>query len=187
MLVITVPASKPIESWDELNQEFVTIPGSKEQTLQLEHSLVSLSKWESKWCRPFLSKPPVTSAETIDYIKCMTLTKNVDPEVYSHLTAENIEQIKAYINAPMTATTFSDDRQGRRNNEVVTAEIIYYWMISLQIPIAECKKWHINQLLTLIRVCNIKNQPPKKRSRREIMSRNTALNAARKKQLNTNG
>ena len=186
MLVITVPASKPIELWDESKQEFVTIPGSKEQTLQLEHSLVSLSKWESKWCRSFLSKPPVNLDETIDYIKCMTLTKNVNPDVYNHLSSDNIEQIKAYIDAPMTATTFSDDKTSKRNSEIVTSEIIYFWMISLQIPF-ECQKWHINRLLTLIRVCNIKNQPAKKRSKRDIMSRNAALNAARRKQLNTNG
>lgn len=186
MLVITIPASKPVELWDELKQEFVLMPGTKAQTLQLEHSLVSLSKWESKWCRSFLSKPPATLEETIDYIKCMTLTKNVDPEVYHHITDENVEQIKGYINAPMTATTFSNERNGSRNNEIVTSELIYYWMISLQIPF-ECQKWHINRLLTLIRVCNVKNQPPKKRSRREIMSRNAALNAARRQQLNTNG
>ena len=187
MLVITIPATKPVELWDESKQEFVLKEGTKEQTLQLEHSLVSLSKWESKWCRPFLSKPPATPEETIDYIKCMTLTKNVNPDAYSNLTKENIDQIKAYINAPMTATTFYDDRNKGRNNERVTSELIYYWMISLQIPVVECQKWHINRLLTLIRVCNIKNQPAKKRSRKEIMSRNAALNAARKKQLNTNG
>ena len=186
MLVITIPASKPAEYYDENKEEFFTKPGTKEQTLQLEHSLVSLSKWESKWRRPFLSKPPETLEETIDYIKCMTITKNVNPEVYDNLTEENIEQIKAYINAPMTATTFYDEKITKRNREIVTSELIYYWMISLQIP-SDYEKWHINRLLTLIRVCNIKNQPPKKRSRREIMSRNAALNAARKRQLNTNG
>ena len=186
MLVITIPASKPVEYYDEIKEEFFTKPGTKEQTLQLEHSLVSLSKWESKWCRPFLSSPPATVEETIDYIKCMTITKNVNPEVYDNLTEENIEQIKAYINAPMTATTFYDEKITKRNREIVTSELIYYWMIALQIP-SDYEKWHINRLLTLIRVCNIKNQPPKKRSRREIMSRNAALNAARKRQLNTNG
>ena len=186
MLVITIPATKPAEYYDESKEEFVYKPGMKEQTLQLEHSLVSLSKWGSKWCRPFLSKPPATVEETIDYIKCMTITKNVDPEVYNNLTEENIDQIKAYINAPMTATTFYDEKNTKQNRETVTSELIYYWMIALQIP-SDYEKWHINRLLTLIRVCNIKNQPPKKRSRREIMSRNAALNAARKRQLNTNG
>lgn len=185
MLRITIPAPMT-EDWDEVNEEFIYRPAGKEQTICLEHSLVSLSKWESKWCRPFLSKPPETLEETIDYIKCMTITKNVDPEVYNNLTEENVNQIKEYINAPMTATTFYEEKGAKRNKETVTSELIYYWMISLQIP-SDYEKWHINRLLTLIRVCNIKNQPPKKRSRREIMSRNAALNAARKRQLNTNG
>jgi hypothetical protein len=180
MLQITIPAA---EQWDERKQEFVT---TKEQTLQLEHSLVSLSKWESKWCKAFLTKQEKTFEETLDYIKCMTITKNVDPEVYNYLTNKNIEEINNYIDAPMTATYFSDDKTVKSSREQVTAELIYYWMIALNIPF-ECQKWHLNRLLTLIKVCNIKNQPPKKRSRKEIMSRNAALNAARRKQLNTKG
>jgi len=182
MLQITIPLSP--EGWDEEKQEFVE-PRTK--VLQLEHSLVSLSKWESKWCKPFFSKKEKTEEETIDYIKCMTITQNVDPEVYDHLTPSIVKQIEEYIEAPMTATYFSDDKsRGRGTSEQITAELVYYWMIALNIPF-ECQKWHINRLLTLIRVCNIKNQPPKKMSRREIMSRNAALNAARRKQLNTKG
>ena len=180
MLQITIPA---VELWDERKQEFVI---TKEQTLQLEHSLVSISKWESKWCKPFLSKQEKTFEETLDYIKCMTITQNVDPEVYNYLTNKNIEEINNYIDAPMTATYFSDDKTVKPSREQITAELIYYWMIALNIPF-ECQKWHLNRLLTLIKVCNIKNQPPKKRSRQEIMSRNAALNAARRKQLNTKG
>ena len=183
MLRITIPA---IEQWDEEKEEFVS---TKEQTLQLEHSLVSLSKWESKWCKAFLSKKEKTYEETIDYIKCMTLTQNVNPEVYKYLTPSIIDQVNAYIDAPMTATVFFEDKTNktnRTNRETVTAELIYYWMIALNIPL-ECQKWHLNRLLTLIRVCNIKNSPPKKRSRKEIMSRNAALNASRRKQLNTTG
>ena len=181
MLQITIPAS---EQWDEKKNEFVGV--SKEQTLQLEHSLVSLSKWESKWCKSFFSKQEKTYEETLDYIKCMTLTQNVKPEVYNFLTRENIEQINKYIEAPRTATCFYDDKTSKASRETITSELIYYWMITLNIPF-ECQKWHLNRLLTLIRVCNIKNQPPKKMSRREIMSRNAALNAARRKQLNTRG
>ena len=122
----------------------------------------------------------------MDYIKCMTITQNVDPDVYNHLTAKNIEDINNYIYAPMTATTFSDDKNGKSNREIITSELVYYWMVALQIPF-ECQKWHLNRLLTLIRICNVKNQPPKKMSKRDVMSRNAALNAARRKQLNTSG
>ena len=180
MLTITIPAT---EEFDERKGEFVYL---KEQTLQLEHSLLSISKWESKWCKPFLSKQDKTLEETIDYIKCMTLNKNVDDDVYGCLTQANVNEINEYIGAPMTATYFSNTDRGKRNNEQITSELVYYWMISLNIPF-ECQKWHINRLLTLIRVCNIKNQPPKKMSRREIISRNAALNAARREQLNTKG
>ena len=180
MLRITIPA---VEQWDERKQEFVT---TNEQTLSLEHSLVSLSKWESKWCKAFLTKQEKTFEETLDYIKFMTLTQNVDPEVYNYLTNENISEINRYIEAPMTATYFSEDKNIKTSREQITAELIYYWMISLNIPF-ECQKWHLNRLLTLIKVCNIKNTPPKKRSKKEIISRNTALNAARRKQLNTKG
>ena len=180
MLQITVPAT---EKFNERTQEFVI---TKEQTLQLEHSLVSLSKWESKWCKCFFSKQAKTYEETLDYIKCMTITQNVDPEVYNNLTRENLEQINKYIEAPMTATYFAEDRNGKYSREQITSELIYYWMIALNIPF-ECQKWHLNRLLTLVRVCNIKNQPPKKMSKSQIMSRNAALNAARRKQYNSKG
>lgn len=181
MLTITVPISP--EGWDEEKQEFVE---PKTQTLQLEHSLVSLSKWESKWQKPFYSKKELSDEETLDYIKCMTLTKNVDPDVYNHLSRENVKTIMDYIGNPMTATTFSKDDKSSNNREVITSELIYYWMIASNIPF-ECQKWHLNRLITLIRVCGVKNTPPKKRSKRDIMSRNAALNASRRKQMNTKG
>lgn len=181
MLHIVVPAMD--DGWDEIKQEFVS---SKECNLQLEHSLISLSKWESQHCKPFLTKQEHSQEETLDYIRCMTLTQNVDPNVYYSLTAENISTINAYIESPMTATFFYDDRLSKKSREQITSEIIYYWMVALNIPF-ECQKWHLNRLLTLIRVCNIKNQPAKKRSRKEIMSRNAALNEIRRKQLNSRG
>lgn len=180
MLKITIPSA---ELWDEDKEEFVY---TKEQTLQLEHSLVSISKWESKWQKAFLSKEVKSVDETIDYIKCMTITQNVEQDVYDRLTNENIDSVNKYLEAPMTATWIRKEENGVINREQVTNELIYYWMIALNIPF-ECQKWHLNRLLTLIKVCNIKNQPPKKRSKKDIMSRNHALNSARKKQLNTRG
>ena len=182
MLTIEIPIDP--EGWDEAKQEFVE---SRTQSLQLEHSLISLSKWESKWHKPFLSTKEMTDEETLDYIKCMTLTKNVKPDVYSHITRENMNDVVNYISDPMTATTFYKDEKGANNRETVTSELIYYWMIASNIPFDPCQKWHLNRLITLIRVCGIKNTPPKKRSRREIMSRNAALNAARRQQMNSKG
>lgn len=182
MLQIVVPLTS--EGWDEEKQEFVA---PKEITLQLEHSLVSVSKWESKWCKSFIHSKEMSDEETIDYIKCMTLNKNIDPDVYNHLTTVNVRQIEKYIAAPMTATFFSkDEKNGRANRETVTSELIYYWMIALNIPF-ECQKWHLNRLLTLIRVCNVKNQPPKRMSKAETARRNHALNMSRRKKLNTKG
>jgi len=180
MLQITIPAG---EEWDEVNDMFVP---HKEQVLRLEHSLVSLSKWESKWCKPFLKRENKTLEESTDYIRCMTLTQNIDPEVYNFITQDNINLISAYIEAPMTATTFTRDDKKVTNTEIVTAEIIYYWMITFNIP-SEYQTWHLNRLLTLINVCNIKNQPVKKMSRKELISRNRSLNAARRSALNTSG
>ena len=179
MLKITIPAG---EQYDEVNNFFIT---SKEQTLQLEHSLTSLSKWESKWCKPFLTKDTKTFEESADYIRCMTITQNVDPMIYRFVSQENIAEVSSYIEAPMTATIFAKEKQ-TINREVITAEIIYYWMVAMNIPF-ECQKWHLNRLLTLINVCNIKNTPAKKRNSKETMSRNAALNAARKQSLHTKG
>lgn len=180
MLQITIPAR---EMWDEKNEEFISFSG---QTIQLEHSLVSLSKWESKYCKPFLSQNNKTEEEITDYVRCMTLTQNVNPICYSLLSAKNIDDIQKYINAPMTATTFSNDTSNKTENEIVTAEVIYYWMTAFNIPF-ECQKWHLNRLLTLIKVCDRKSRPPKKMSKREILAQNVALNKARRAKLGSKG
>lgn len=180
MLEITIPDR---EYFDEIKGEFVFKKG---QTLKLEHSLVSLSKWESKWHKPFLTKEEKTVEEITDYVRCMTVTPNVKEDIYTNLSRENIAEINEYIENPMTATTVHDDYKKGSSREIVTSELIYYWMIALTIPF-ECQKWHLNRLLTLIKVCNVKNQPAKKMSRREIMSRNAALNAANRKRFNSKG
>lgn len=187
MLEVIIPARPDSEYWDSGREEFIKRRGCKEQKLQLEHSLVSLRKWESKWHKPFLSKKQMTDEETVDYIRCMTKTQNVPPEVYENIPDSVFKEITEYINDPMTATWFSDNKgKGSNSGEVVTAELIYYWMIALQIP-HTYEKWHLNSLLTLIKVCNLKNTPPKKMGKKATASHYAAINAARRKQFNSNG
>ena len=178
MISITIPE---IDLFDEKTNEFITI---KEQKIVMEHSLISLSKWESKWHKPFFSRNDKTNEEVIDYLRCMTITPNVDPLAYYSITQEDLLRINDYIEDPMTATTFSNN--DRKSREIITSEIIYYWMVANRIPF-ECQKWHINRLLTLINVCSLKNAPPKKMSKSDLRSRNAALNAARRKALNSKG
>lgn len=172
--------------FNEETSEFYYI---KEQTLLLEHSLVSISKWESKWKKPFIDPfGEKTLDETRDYIRCMTITKAVDPKVYKVLPVQVIDQINKYIEDPMTATTFTfSEINEPPSRKIVTAEEIYYWMVSLGIPF-ECEKWHLNKLLTLIKICSIKNQSKeKKMSGRQLVNSNRALNEARKARLGTKG
>lgn len=179
-----------IEMFDERRQEFIRIPPVN---LQLEHSLISISKWESKWHKPFIkSSNQLSQEEIIDYIKCMTISPgNVDSKVYYFLSQDNVNKIIDYIKDPMTATWFKEEKNSPKSREIITSELIYYWMVALQIPF-ECQKWHLNRLLTLIRVCNSKNEesmPNKKNklSKGELMSRNAALNAQRKAKLHSKG
>ena len=183
MLQLTIGVS---ELFDETTSQFIQTEGT---TIELEHSLVSLSKWESKFEKPFLVKDKKEANEILEYIKMMTLTPNVNPEIYDQLTSSQYQQIDDYINAKMTATWFNEDKgPGRKGpaRETITSELVYYWMVALTIPF-ECQNWHLNRLITLIRVCNIKNQPPKKMRRGDIASRNRELNAMRKAQMGTNG
>jgi len=180
MLTIKVP---PNEIFDEINSKIITTKGA---TLQLEHSLVSVSKWESKWHKVFLDPDThKTMEETIDYIKCMTISQNVDPMIYYTLSQDIIKKINEYIDDPMTATTFNEENIKKmsigqpKTNEKMSSELIYYWMVAAQIPF-ECQKWHLNRLLTLIRICGIKNQPPKKMSKKDLNSKYRSANAARR-------
>lgn len=179
MLTIVVPG---VEVFDEGKQKFTTIG---DVTLELEHSLVSLSKWESKYEKPFLSKEEKTEEEILGYVKAMVLTENPPKEIFQKLNEEHFEAINSHINAKMTATWFSDTHQPR-SQEIITAELIYYWMIAFQIPI-ECEHWHLNRLFTLIQVCNHKQEKPKKMSRSEMNRRNREINAQRRAALGTKG
>lgn len=171
------------ELWDEKTGEFIVV---KDMTLQMEHSLISMAKWESKWHKPFLNSDNKTEEEMIDYIRCMTITQNVDQSIFYGLSESNIAQIKKYMEDPMTATWFSDKQNPKSRQKVVTAELIYYWMIALGIPL-EWEKRHLNRLLTLIRVCNLENSPKKKMKKGDIYKQNAALNQARMQSLGTSG
>lgn len=179
MLVLTIPK---MEFYDESKEEFIQ---TDEQTLQLEHSLISMSKWESRWHKPFLSHEEKTDEETIDYVRCMTLNKGVDPYIYDKIPRTIMNQISDYIDDSMTATTFSGQSDSS-SREIITSEIIYYWLIKMGIPF-ECQKWHLNRLLTLIRVYEIKESPKKKMGRNEILNKNRELNEARKAKFKTKG
>lgn len=179
------------EAFNEQTGEFVNL--GKDTIITLEHSLVSISKWEAKYHKPFLSDIQKTNEELIDYIKFMTITQNVDPNVYMRLSADNFKQVNAYIEDTMTATTFSKyDKNGQKQKssmekrQIITSELIYYWMISYQIP-SEYQRWHLNRLLTLIRICGIKNNTDNKMSKKDIYSSNRALNAARRAKYNSKG
>lgn len=150
--------------------------------------MISLQKWEAKWNKPFLTDKKKTQEETIDYIRCMCITPNIKDEVFYCIRPFEQQLIASYIDAPMTATTFGKPfgKSGTQKKRIVTAEVIYYWMISYNIP-SEYRKWHLNQLMTLIRVFNVENQPKKKRTRQEILAEQRAINEVNKRYYNTKG
>lgn len=175
---------EPYEGFDSNRNEFITV---KETTLQLEHSLISLKKWEQKYHIPFLDEDKEkTTEQWLYYIECMNMTQNVDPNVFKYMSVSNIEKVTEYIKDPMTATWFTDSKENKRKKkEVITAEIIYYWMIELNVP-PQYEKWHLNQLLTLIRVINVKHDTSKMGKKEQAMQR-SALNAQRRARSHSRG
>lgn len=179
-LSVTVPAR---ELFNSATGEFIE---TKETVLHLEHSLISISKWESKWHKPYLSSEEKTREEALDYIRCMTLNGGIDPNVYLALTEQNAQDITDYISDSMTATTIKKQPQ-RGSREIITSELVYYWMTELNIPFDPCQKWHVSRLLTLIEVCSIKKTPSKKMSKGDILRQQHSLNAARRAKHHTRG
>ena len=180
MLKIIVPGE---EYFNEIKEEFETV-GDVE--LELEHSLISLSKWESKHQKPFLANSPKTPTEILSYIEAMVLTPNFSEDLFQRFTNIQYSQINAYIESKESATTFGDMPERRGRGETITSELIYYWMVAFNIPF-ECERWHLNRLFALIRICNLKNSKPKKMSRSELAARNRELNAKRRAQYDTRG
>lgn len=180
MLQVTVPA---FEAYDSDKNLFINF---KEQTLAFEHSLLSISKWEAKWCKPYLAKDPKTLEETVSYLQFMCLTPNVNPIVFRALPADVINEIRDYIEKPKTATKISSKGRGPRNAQVMTSELLYYYMIANEIPF-ECQKWHLSRLITLINICQEKNAPKKKMKKGDILRQNAALNAARRAKTGSKG
>ena len=173
MKTITIPGQ---ELHDPVTDIFYT---TKDVTITIEHSLVSLSKWESKWKKPLLATKDMTRPMFEDYVRCMTVTQNVDPLVYKCLTTSQINEIQEYMADPMTATIVKSDKKTGGRNRFMTSELIYAYMAILRIPY-ECQKWHLNRLLTLIQVVSIEQEPKKKMSKADTMSRHRSLNAARR-------
>ena len=180
MLIVSIPE---LEGFDEETQSFVSLPGGE---LHLEHNLIALSKWESITHKHLIGNDDITNEEMLLYIECMITDEEYNPELLKRLPASEVERISNYMADTKTATTVLGSGGGSGSGEYTSSELIYYWMIACQIPF-ECEKWHINRLLTLIRVCNEKNQPDKKMSQSEIMNRNRELNRARRAKLGSKG
>lgn len=184
-MFLIIPDSEP-ETFGTLipgTNEFLEVKG---RTLKLEHSLVSLAKWEALYEKPFMENNSLPRNETLDYIRCMTITQNVDPNVYLIIDDKGVQEVDAYIKRPMTATKFSKRLQHKLNRDIITSEIIYYWMVVLEIPF-ECQRWHLNRLLTLINVCNLKNQKKNPMAKSDILRANADENARRRAMMNSKG
>ena len=171
------------ESFDDETQTFSKVD---DVVIELEHSLISLSKWESKYQVPFLSSDEKPSEQVFGYLQAMIIDPDIDPDVMYLCTQANVIEIQEYIDSPQSATTFGSMPTRRGPGEVITSELIYYWMVAFNIPF-ECEYWHLNRLFSLIRICNIKNSPPESVSRNELAQRYADLNAQRKAELGTRG
>lgn len=178
---LVIPAQ---EYWDERTEKFVTVDSG---ILVLKHNLVSLNKFESRNKIPLFSRNPITREQRIDYVKCMLINEVKDENIFLSITNADLKKVDEYINDSMTATVFSGRKERNVSGRFITAELVYYWMAAFNIPYYPCEEWHLNKLLTLIKVCSEEQKGPQKKSRRDAMMDQRALNEMRKKQLNTKG
>ncbi len=175
-----------IKGEELFNETDNTFSSTEDVVFDLEHSLISLSKWESKYEKPFLSSEKKTSEEILEYIKTMVITPDPDLDVLYRCDKENLDEVQRYIDSKQSATTFGAMPERRGPGETITSELIYYWIVFFNIPF-DCQYWHLNRLFSLIKICNIKSSKPKKLSRNEMAQRNRELNAKRKAELGTRG
>ena len=171
------------EFFDEVDNTFSTVG---DIVLDLEHSLISLSKWEAEFQKPFLGPGEKTTEEILEYVHAMIMTPDVPGNIMKRFNADHLTKVNEYIESSQSATTFGQMPRTPGRSEIITSELIYYWMVAFNIPF-ECEQWHLNRLFALIRICNVKQSKPKKMSRNEIAARNRELNAQRKAQLGTTG
>lgn len=184
MLKIHIPAG---EVWNSQEEIFETCKG---YDLVLEHSLISISKWESKWHKAYLGPQEKTKEEIFDYIRCMIVTPGIPDNITKFITESNLREITDYMRNPMTATVFNsfeDNKPQAPSKDTMTSEYIYFLLSSYRIPFRDVEKWHLNRLLTLIRICSIKNEPPKKSNPKHLAKSRSSLNAARRARSGSKG
>jgi hypothetical protein len=170
--------------WDEETETFVEHIVS---SIDFEHSLASMSKWESKWEQAFLGRTEKTAEQVYDYLSMMCLTPGVTREQILGLSQENFTQINEYIESQQTATKFAEQPNRRGSGEQITSDLVYYWMVAFRIP-WEAQYWHLNKLLALVRICNAKQSgKTQKVPRHDTAQRNRDLNAERRKKYGTSG
>ena len=167
--------------------EFTVYDGDDEVVLRFEHSLLALSKWEAFSKKPFLTERPKSPADLLDYFRCMLISPEVDPDLIYRLSAEQLNDLEKYISDSQTATTVTLDSKGKRSGQIVTSEVIYGWLVGLQIPFQPTETWHLNRLMMLVQVVQANNEPPKKVSREEALNDWQRVNEANRKFFKSEG
>lgn len=179
------------ELFDEETNTFLHPVGKK---LHLEHSLLSISKWEAEWEIPFLNTDK-TSEQSLSYIKCCVLDDDFDELLLNTLSDKNILDFNAYLSKGMTAkkiidlrSSLSQKRKSRRpaSQKALTSEDIYYSMIQFHVW-KECEEWPLQRLLSLLQLCSLKSNSTGEMSKSDQAKFYREENARRKAKYHTNG